>query len=138
MIRHPLRLTLVLGGTVALLACPEQTAVWVEDGSTATHMVFGVGRYRDRRDPPLTELPTFIVQRCTEPEADDDVVWQIAIDSSEAPVPSRIRYGEPPAGYVTKVGPRDLVPGCYDALTLGSGTVRFEVAPDGTVRESQG
>jgi hypothetical protein len=131
--RIGLRLSLVLVAAVTVLGCPEQTAVWVEDGSTATDLIFGVGRYRDGRGPPLSNLPTLVVQRCTEPEADEDVVWQIAIRDIEAPVPARIRYGEPPPGYYSMVGPGDLTPGCYEADILGSGRVGFAIAPDGSV-----
>jgi hypothetical protein len=127
------RLSVLLVGSLMVLACPERTAVWVEEGSTATNLLFGVARYRDRQGPPLSDLPTLIVQRCTEPEADEDVVWQIVVGDSQPPVPTQIRYGEPPPGYRSRVAPRKLTPGCYLALILGSGRVTFEVASDGSV-----
>ena len=132
--RRGLRLWLPLVGALTVLACPEQNAVWVEEGSSADSLVFGVGRFRDGRGPPLSSVPTFVVLRCTEPDADEDVVWQVVVADSQAPVPDRIRYGTPPVGYHSTVGPQDLAPGCYQAAIVGSGRAAFEIASDGGVR----
>jgi hypothetical protein len=131
--RLALRSPLAFIGTLALLACPERNAVWVEDGSTAMNLTFGVGRFRDGRGPALSDLPVFGVRQCLTGDESEVVVWQISRGDSLPAVPTRIRYGEPPPGYNTTVGPRDLVPGCYEAFILGSGRARFRVGPDRTV-----
>lgn len=137
MIRFWVRSWALLAMAILLVACPEKNAVWVEDGSTATNLTFGVGSSRDGRGPPLGKLPTLAVVRCVPPGEAEDVIWQIAVAGpGEAPVPTRIRYGEPPRGYVSQVGPGELTPGCYEARTMGTGRVRFEVEPNGTVRAS--
>jgi hypothetical protein len=131
--RVGLRSPLILIGALTLLACPEQNAVWVEDGSTPTNLTFGVGRYRDGRGPPLGQLLLFAVRQCLVGDEREVLVWEILREDSLPPIPTRIRYGEPPPGYTTRVRPQDLVPGCYEAFLLGSGRARFEVGRDGTI-----
>ena len=131
--RVGLRSPLILIGALMLLACPEQNAVWIEDGSTTTNLTFGVGRDRDGRGPPLSQLILFAVRQCLVGDDSEVLVWEIMQEDTLLPIPTRIRYGEPPPGYITRVGPQDLVPGCYEAFLLGSGRATFEVGSDGTV-----
>jgi len=54
-------------------------------------------------------------------------VWTIASDGSRS-LPARIVYGEPIPGYVVRVGPERLVPGCYEAVASGTQPFRFNVS----------
>ena len=59
-------------------------------------------------------------------------VWTIAATGS-ASAPSRITYGRTPAGYVSRVGPLPLRPGCYQVYVSESAGARFHVGADGRV-----
>ena len=59
-------------------------------------------------------------------------VWTIAATGS-ASAPSRITYGQTPPGYVSRVGPLPLRPGCYQVYVSESAGARFRVGRDGRV-----
>jgi hypothetical protein len=118
---------------LSLAACPTKSAIWIEPGSTATHLVFGVGE--TPKGPPLTELPVVAVFPCGMSSDDPaHAVWVITHDSA-GPVPAHVTYAERPAGYVTRKGPTPLERGCYRAAIAGTGTVTFQVDSAGKVGE---
>lgn len=45
--------------------------------------------------------------------------------------PSRITYGVTPDGFVSRVGPEELKPGCYELVVSGPSRVRFHIGEDG-------
>ena len=114
-------------------ACPAKSAIWIEPGSTSTHLVFGVGE--TRKGAPLLELPVLAVFSCTNSSDDPkNALWLITHDSA-GPVPQQITFAQRPAGYVTREGPTTLERGCYRAAIAGTGTVTFQVDSTGTVVE---
>lgn len=118
---------------LTLSACPRESAIWVEPGSTATHLVFGVGK--SRNGPPLANLYGITVVPCgREDRLPGAAVWILA-RSEEIPAPVRVTYGEPPRGYVSRKAPGSLQPGCYRAEDSGSGRVEFDVDASGQVHE---
>jgi hypothetical protein len=62
-------------------------------------------------------------------------MWTVAQESS-APIPARIVYGRPPAGYTERAPAKPLVPGCYRVTVSGPSSVEFRVESDGTIRPS--
>ncbi len=46
-------------------------------------------------------------------------------------VPSRITYGVTPDGFVSRIGPEALKPGCYEVVVSGPSRVRFRIGEDG-------
>lgn len=117
-----------------LVGCPERSAVWIEAGSSADSLVFGVGR--TAHGPPPANLHGLTISPCGADGTSETAVWAIA-RTSAAPVPARINYGLAPHGYSTVAGPTPLRPGCYVAADAGSGRLRFEVKVDGTVEEAR-
>jgi hypothetical protein len=45
--------------------------------------------------------------------------------------PSRITYGITPDGFVSRVGPEELKPGCYEVVVSGPARTRFHIGEDG-------
>jgi hypothetical protein len=121
----------VLAAALALTGCPEQTAVWIEDGSTAEQLSFGVGKTEG--GAALGNLAGLTVFPCQADGTPQNAVWVIA-RSGEGAVPSRVVYGQAPTGYRTVKGPEPLPPGCYMAGISGSGRVRFHVTQEGAIR----
>lgn len=62
----------------------------------------------------------------------DTAVWQLAANGSNA-APSRLVYGETPAGYVVTVAPEPLRAGCYDVFVTDGRRSRFRVDAAGRV-----
>jgi hypothetical protein len=79
--------------------------VWIEDGSTASHLVFAMASKRGGHG-----------------------------NFAEAEV-HRIVYGEPPPGLVSDQGPKPLLPGCYHVRVDGTGSTEFYVSANGAVTE---
>lgn len=120
--------------TLVLLGCPERSAVWIETGSTADSLVFGVGR--TAHGPPPANLHGLTISPCNADGTSKTAAWAIA-RTSATPVPGRIAYGHAPLGYTTIAGPLPLTPGCYLAADAGSGRFRFYVRIDGTIEEAR-
>ena len=57
-------------------------------------------------------------------------VWTISNQELGLP-PSRISYGVTPDGFVSRVGPEPLEPGCYEVVVSGPSRVRFRIGEDG-------
>lgn len=127
------RRAVAIAGCVMLVGCPEKSAIWIEPGSTADHLVFGVGR--SRHGPPPKNLHGISVVPCgKESQLPSSAVWTLA-RSADSAVPRRITYGEAPPGFVSRRQAEALRPGCYRAEDSGSGQIEFTVNSDGTVIE---
>ena len=111
--------------------------MWVPPGSSTANLVFRLGKERghDRE----VALDTVRVRRCDDASgagaaADSGASWVLyAVERAQGV--SRIRYGEPPAGFRSAVGPVPLVPGCYSVQVSGTGAAGFSVAPNGVVTD---
>lgn len=57
-------------------------------------------------------------------------VWTISNQGLGLP-PSRISYGVTPEGFVSRVGPETLKPGCYEVVVSGPSHVRFHIGENG-------
>ena len=56
----------------------------------------------------------------------DTAVWQIAaLGSNRAPM--RVTYGDSLPGYVAHIGPRVLVPGCYNVFVTDGRRAQFRI-----------
>lgn len=118
-----------------LMGCPEKSAVWIVDGSTATRLEFGIGRTRD--DPRGFETDGIRVFRCDGPSAGEGAVWAASVDTVGPGPVKRVVYGDPLPGWRSVQGPSPITPGCYRAAISGTGRTEFEVKPDGSVVEKK-
>jgi len=110
-----------------------RSAVWVQPGSTATHLVFRISSRRGNEKPIW--IGAFRVDRCGDDGSDATSagLWVIGNDSG-GPV-SRITYGAVPPGFTQYKTPLQLRPGCYRVTISGTGRTEFEIQSDGNVRE---
>lgn len=119
----PLILAILLGGS----GCgPALNEVRIEPGTTPLKPVF-VLTDTTGRAPSGTIYGISVV-----PCGADTAVWQIAANGSNGP-PSRLVYGETPAGYVVSAGPQPLRAGCYDVFVTDGRRSRFHVDAAGRV-----
>jgi hypothetical protein len=120
---------LALGGVcLAVAGCAARNAIWVEPGSGDGRVTFRVSA-TPGGTAPIEHLYGLTVSTC-----DGRVVWTMrSADVASAARPTRIEYGEPPAGYVSAAGPEPLAPGCYRATVSGPASVVFTVGGDGRV-----
>ena len=131
----------IIAVSILLWGCPERTSIWLDHSSTAQQPVFGLGRRRHHPELPLGSLPLLVVRRC-----DDDgasgwrPAWQMegADTNAPGPVPSLIPYGKAPGPrYITTLPAQQLSTGCYRAEIGGTGWVKFDIKPDGSIVEGQ-
>ena len=116
-------LAVVLGGA----ACgPALNEVRVEPGTTPLKPVFVLTDTTGRASSGT------IYGMSVVPCGADTAVWQIAANGSNG-APSRLVYGETPAGYVVTVGPEPLRAGCYDVFITDGRRSRFRVDAAGRV-----
>jgi hypothetical protein len=116
----------------AVGGCPQRTAVWVEQGSTAQHVVFGVA---DKRGGTrAVAVGVLRVQQCGGPTTGSGAWWVVGPSAGTDSL-RQIVYGQTPAGWVSEQGPRALTPGCYEVEVSGTGTTRFAVDSAGRVTE---
>ena len=59
-------------------------------------------------------------------------VWTIS-NSRLGLAPGRITYGVTPDGFVSRVGPEPLEPGCYDVVVSGPSRARFHIGANGQI-----
>ena len=118
-------------------ACSRRKGeMWLEPGSTAQKMVFGVAEKRGA-SRPVRYLDYFAVRTCYDTTKAQQTLWEVRRSGSD-PVPTRISYGTVPPGFSTDVPPRPLEPACYEALMSGQGVgheVEFIVNQDGSIVE---
>jgi hypothetical protein len=126
------RMCLLVLLTLATLGCPRQTAVWIEPGSTSSHLVFNVGPKRGHSG--LDGLGAFRVDHCPGGRSTGSGgTWLVWANSVTDPV-HQIVYGQLPKGFGgSKALP--LETGCYTAEISGTGVVQFEIQSDGKVVE---
>ena len=122
---------LVCAVSLTLVACPQNEMVWVEHGSTQTHLVFGFGTRPDRG--PLREFHVLRVFRCEGPASGLGAAWVIGAAPDAKPVPHLVYGQHPPPGYYADQGPEPLSPGCYRAVATTGGMVEFQVGRGGVV-----
>jgi hypothetical protein len=95
-------------GVAWLASCPEVSAVWIEEGSTASHLVFGMASKRGGHGN--FAFYGLRVSNCDGPYIREGAVWLVLRSTGNQEV-HRIVYGEPPPGFVSEQGPKPLVPG---------------------------
>lgn len=117
-------LTMPVAAIYLLLGCgggTQNVTVAVEPAPAPARVAFGLGVGGGY-------FYGLTVMTCTR----DSVMWVVGTGGTNAGRPSRVVYGQAPAGFATRTGPVPLVPGCYMA-TAGSGFTRFVLRPDGSV-----
>ncbi len=117
-----------------LTACPQKTAVWVEEGSTAGHLVLGIGSRRGH--PGDADIGVVRVYRCDRTSDGPGASWLVGPMGRTEQI-KRLVYGETPSGFSSEQGPEPLTPGCYKVATSGTGTTGFTVDSLGTVTETR-
>jgi len=115
------RATMLLGATVTLTACPQDTSVWVAPGSTSDHLEFALGKEQGRQ-----QSISIGVLRVDECAGGDAPLWLIEA-TSNAPQLSAVTYGVAPQGFRETADAAQLSPGCYQVTISGSGRARFTV-----------
>jgi hypothetical protein len=121
---------------ITTTACPMRSAIWIIQGSTASHLEFGISNKRNGTEG--VQWAGLGVLDChTRVPHDQHVYWSIERDptswSDESP--TRVIYGTPPAGFRSLSGPETLRAGCYEAFVGGTGDVEFEIDSAGLVKE---
>lgn len=139
-------LAVLVVSVAALFGCEYPADMWIVPGSTVSRLVFGVAANRDRDDG----LPVNGLAVSTRPDLCNGrtrqapkrrVMWAMeAVEhKGEPPSLTRVVYGTTPSGYITKIGPERLAPGCYETSVSAnrgrSGGTFFEVTLDGTLQE---
>ena len=119
-------------GVAWLASCPEVSAVWIEEGSTASHLVFGMASKRGGHGN--FAFYGLRVSNCGGPYIREGAVW-LVLRGVGNEVVHRIVYGEPPPGFVSEQGPKPLVPGCYAVTVDGTGSTTFDISATGAVTE---
>lgn len=137
-----LRVTLVIASAALLSTCTYPYAVWVLQGSTATHLSFGLATKRGGRS--VKELRSFYVEPChTRGDRQfEERMWHISFvyrAGKEGIKVHELIYGQPPSGYEEQIPARALIPGCYkaraDAAGGRGGGTAFWALTDGSIAE---
>src|SRR5690349_11995263 len=110
-------LRLVIVGSI-VAGCPEQTAVWVDDGTPVSELVFHLGRTPGRSRAIRVDFLT--ISSCTQASGPNAIAW--AIDRRTSALVDHIAYGVAPSGFVTARAAGELRPGCYYAEIQGEGS----------------
>jgi hypothetical protein len=119
--------------SVAAGACRQKTAIWIEHGSTAAHLVFGISKTPYGNES--IAMGVLRVERCSPTSKGyGEPMWVVGPRAGTADI-RRIVYGQTPPDFVSDVGPRPLGPGCYRALISGTGEAEFVVGEDSSVVE---
>lgn len=127
-----MRRAAAVAGLICLAACPQKTAVWVEPGSSASHLVLGIADSRGRRGP--VAIGAIRVYECGGDDSGPGAMWVVGPRGGTADI-RRIVYGTTPPGFVSDQGPRALTPGCYRVEISGTGSTEFTVDAKGAVTE---
>jgi len=125
--------------SILLCACPKQSRISVDPASSADALVFRLGRGNSGASP--ISFAILRVDRCRTMLATpgvfpppDSAAWVLEAVIGDAPMVSKVIYGQSPAGYVSRglADPLDR-PGCYVATVSGTGVVAFEINARGQV-----
>ena len=114
---------------LALTGCPEQTAVWIGEGSSARDLTLVFGRERGEEERISAHVQ---IDRCEDRDrspSDDRLVWAFQVDTS------RVTYGQTGPGIMDASPARPLTAGCYYVGVSGTGHVAFAVDSLGRVAE---
>lgn len=127
---------MLIGGVLMVSGCPQESAVWLAPGSTATHLVFMIGRDRGDEDGS-TSVTTFDVTTCSDPDRTyANRYWGIERGGNDLPL-HVVQYGIVPKGFGQHHPALPLTPGCYRVRLSGTGRLKFNVSRDGSVAEVQ-
>jgi hypothetical protein len=133
-----LRRALLCAGLVVLSGCPQQTALWIEPGSTAEHLVFGISNVRG--GTTAIQITVLRIDRWDVQSGGYLLHWGYGAGGGIVPDGStRIMYGvmpgdaEPLEGAPAEAPP--LQEGCYLAYDTGTGRAVFLVDAAGRVFE---
>ena len=131
--RFPIQVAVTVLMVSLTTACPQVSTIWLEPGSTVTHLLFHIARSRGS-DRPVA-VGVFRVDRCKDP-ADYRSAGMWVIGGKKGTVYQReVVYARLPDGFEENHPARPLTPGCYQATVSGTGRLRFNVRPDGSVYE---
>lgn len=125
--RYGVSLALV-GIAILVTGCPKQTAIWVEEGSTSTRLLFRIASERGAEVP--VNFQVLNVSRCESGER----YWVISSTHEGVSPPLQVQYGVVPEGYATSVEAKPLGPGCYLASVIGTGRATFTIDDEGGIR----
>ncbi len=118
---------------LVMTSCRSQAnELWIEPGSTADHLVFGLRR--SRGGGSVEQFGVLRVSACDGSQIGAGAMWVLSQDE-HGPAIQRVTYGEAPPGYRSEQGPRPIVPGCYQAVATTGGLVEFNVLADKTIEE---
>jgi hypothetical protein len=127
---------IALAGIIPTSACPQETSVWIIQGSTLEHLTFGIGFKSGVEVSANTRV--LRVDPCEKRDLKlEGAMWVVASGIQSPVYPTRVEYGSPPAGFESVAGPHTLLPGCYHVTISGTGSSVFTVGADGTVTESR-
>ncbi len=121
-----------LSAIVLLTACPQRTAVWIGDGSTASDVVFRIADKRDGNGD--VAIGVVRVYACDGSDSGGGAMWVAGPQGGTVSI-HQIVYGELPPNWESDQGPKALTPGCYRVASSGTGRTEFVVGADGTVTE---
>jgi hypothetical protein len=133
------RTATVFFAAALLSGCPQKMQVWIEVGSTSDNLQFIFGK--ERGEERAIALGTLQVHKCNDTEvslgqvgARERAVWWIHAPG-KAPIISRLKYGETPAGFQTVAAPRSLSEGCYYVSVSGTASTTLTVDANGGIVE---
>jgi hypothetical protein len=126
-------LLLALVCSIGAGACrPQANELWIEPGSTADSLVFGIGKKRG--GDPVDQFGVLRVYPCEGNQVGSGANW-VLFQQEEGPAVRYVVYGVTPPRYRTGEGPLPLNTGCYQAIATTGGIVEFNVLPNRTIKE---
>lgn len=121
--------------TPLLAACPQNLSTSLVQGSTAESLIFDISNAAGTTESGRIVRFSVVEFGGLAGPGKTSVLWQITASpiSRGGVEVAEIRYGLPPTGFVTDVGPHALVPGGRYLASVGGAGVEFRVADDGGV-----
>lgn len=117
---------------LASTGCPQRTAVWVREGSTASNLVLQFGT--DRRKLGGADIGVIRVYECGGSSTGLGAMWVVGPQGGTAEL-RELTYGLTPPGFTSDQGPQPLEPKCYRVDVSGTGKTEFVVDSAGRVSE---